>query len=132
MVILWLYYGYPTVGYQPDTYWALFRFLRIIVHFCCFYKKCSCALAYVKKKLYLCPEIALLCAKNDNFVTKLRHYMELSEQEIVRRQSLQTMRDMGIDPYPAAEYEVTGYSTDIKAGFVDNGEMSASLNDANG
>ena len=58
--------------------------------------------------------------------------MELSEQEIVRRQSLQTMRDMGIDPYPAAEYEVTGYSTDIKAGFVDNGEMSASLNNANG
>ena len=57
--------------------------------------------------------------------------MELSEQEIVRRQSLQTMRDMGIDPYPAAEYEVTGYSTDIKAGFVDNGEMSASLNNAN-
>ena len=48
--------------------------------------------------------------------------MELSEQEIVRRQSLQTMRDMGIDPYPAAEYEVTGFSTDIKAGFVDEGE----------
>ena len=45
--------------------------------------------------------------------------MELSEQEIVRRQSLQTMRDMGINPYPAAEYEVTGYSTDIKAGFID-------------
>ena len=44
----------------------------------------------------------------------------LSEQEIVRRQSLQTMRDMGIDPYPAAEYVVTGYSTDIKAGFVDD------------
>ena len=43
--------------------------------------------------------------------------MELSEQEIVRRQSLQAMRDLGIDPYPAAEYVVTGYSTDIKAGF---------------
>ena len=43
--------------------------------------------------------------------------MELSEQEIVRRQSLQTMREMGIDPYPAAEYEVTGHSTDIKAHF---------------
>ena len=43
--------------------------------------------------------------------------MELSEQEIVRRQSLQTMRDMGIDPYPAAEYEVTGYSTEIKEHF---------------
>ena len=48
--------------------------------------------------------------------------MELSEQEQVRRQSLQTMRDMGIDPYPAAEYQVTGFSTDIKAGFVDEGE----------
>ncbi len=45
--------------------------------------------------------------------------MELSEQEIVRRQSLQAMRDLGIDPYPAAEYEVTGFSTDIKAAFVD-------------
>ena len=43
--------------------------------------------------------------------------MELSEQEQVRRQSLQTMRNMGIDPYPAAEYEVTGHSTDIKADF---------------
>ena len=48
--------------------------------------------------------------------------MELSEQEVVRRQSLQAMRDLGIDPYPAAEYEVTGYSTEIKAGFVDEGE----------
>ena len=56
--------------------------------------------------------------------------MELSEQEIVRRQSLQTMRDMGIDPYPAAEYEVTGHSTDIKAHFVDNDANGA--NDANG
>ena len=45
--------------------------------------------------------------------------MELSEQEQVRRQSLQTMRDMGINPYPAAEYVVTGHSTDIKSGFVD-------------
>ena len=46
--------------------------------------------------------------------------MELSEQEQVRRQSLQTMRDLGINPYPADEYVVTGYSTDIKAGFVDD------------
>ena len=46
-------------------------------------------------------------------------YMELSEQEQVRRQSLQTMRDMGINPYPADEYVVTGYSKDIKEGFVD-------------
>ena len=36
--------------------------------------------------------------------------MELSEQEQVRRQSLQALRDLGINPYPAAEYQVTGYS----------------------
>ena len=43
--------------------------------------------------------------------------MELSEQEQVRRQSLQAMRDMGINPYPADEYVVTGHSTDIKEHF---------------
>ncbi len=48
--------------------------------------------------------------------------MELSEQEQVRRQSLQALRDLGINPYPAAEYAVTGYSTDIKATFVDRAE----------
>lgn len=51
--------------------------------------------------------------------------MELSEQERVRRQSLQTMRDMGIDPYPAAEYVVTGYSTDIKNNFADEDTSAA-------
>ena len=48
--------------------------------------------------------------------------MELSEQEQVRRQSLQAMRNLGINPYPAAEYQVTGYSSDIKAAFVDREE----------
>ena len=51
-------------------------------------------------------------------------YMALSEQEQVRRQSLQTMRDMGINPYPAEEYVVTGYSTDIKAAFQDDDETA--------
>ena len=51
--------------------------------------------------------------------------MELSEQEQVRRQSLQAMRDMGIDPYPAQEYVVTGYSADIKAGFEDENQQAA-------
>ena len=45
--------------------------------------------------------------------------MELSEQEVIRRESLQKMRDLGINPYPADEYVVTGYSTDIKSTFVD-------------
>ena len=45
--------------------------------------------------------------------------MELSEQEVIRRQSLDTLRQMGIDPYPAAEYPTNAYSTDIKAEFKD-------------
>ena len=48
--------------------------------------------------------------------------LELSEQEIGRRQSLQELRDMGIDPYPAAEYQTNAFSTDIKENFVDEGE----------
>ncbi len=39
---------------------------------------------------------------------------ELSEQEIVRRRSLEALRERGIDPYPAAEYPVSGYSREIK------------------
>jgi len=46
--------------------------------------------------------------------------LELSEQEIVRRQSLQELRDMGIDPYPAAEYPTNAFSTDIRADFKDD------------
>ena len=46
--------------------------------------------------------------------------LELSEQEIVRRQCLQELRDMGIDPYPAAEYPVNAYSDDIKENFNEN------------
>ena len=45
--------------------------------------------------------------------------MELSEQEVIRRQSLDTLRQMGIDPYPAAEYPTNAFSTDIKAEFKD-------------
>ncbi len=45
--------------------------------------------------------------------------LELSEQEIIRRNSLNEMRAMGIDPYPAAEYVTNAFSTDIKAGFKD-------------
>ena len=45
--------------------------------------------------------------------------LELSEQEIVRRNNLQQLRDMGIDPYPAAEYPVTAWSIDIIKDFED-------------
>lgn len=46
--------------------------------------------------------------------------LDLSEQEIIRRNSLDEMRKMGIEPYPAAEYEVTAHSTEIKENFSDD------------
>lgn len=46
--------------------------------------------------------------------------LELSEQEIVRRQCLQQLQELGIDPYPAAEYPVNAFSTDIIDNFNDN------------
>lgn len=48
--------------------------------------------------------------------------LELSEQEICRRESLEEMRRMGINPYPAAEFPVNAYSTDIKETFDDAAE----------
>ena len=45
--------------------------------------------------------------------------LELSEQELNRRKSLDEIRQMGIDPYPAAEYPTNAFSTDIKAEFKD-------------
>ena len=46
--------------------------------------------------------------------------LELSEQEIGRRQSLQELRALGIDPYPAAEFPTNAFSTDIRASFDDD------------
>ena len=46
--------------------------------------------------------------------------LELSEQEIVRRQCLQELRQMGINPYPAAEYPTNAFSTEIRNN-VENG-----------
>lgn len=43
--------------------------------------------------------------------------LELSEQEIFRRESLQQLRELGIEPYPAALYKVDAYSTEIKENF---------------
>ena len=45
--------------------------------------------------------------------------LELSEQEIGRRESLQQLRQMGINPYPAAEFPVNAWSTDIIENFED-------------
>ncbi|MBO4803501.1 MAG: lysine--tRNA ligase [Muribaculaceae bacterium] len=46
--------------------------------------------------------------------------LELSEQEIIRRNSLEQLKALGINPYPAAEYVVNAYSDDIIANFSDD------------
>jgi len=46
--------------------------------------------------------------------------MELSEQEQLRRESLNGLRALGIEPYPAAAYEVTALSDNIKSTFQDD------------
>lgn len=48
--------------------------------------------------------------------------LDLSEQEIIRRNSLEELRKMGIEPYPAAEYKVDAYTTEIKESFTDDAE----------
>ena len=48
--------------------------------------------------------------------------LELSEQEIIRRNSMEQLRQMGIEPYPAAEYVTNAYSNEIKASFKDDAE----------
>jgi lysyl-tRNA synthetase class 2 len=52
----------------------------------------------------------------------------LSEQELIRRQKLEDLKQSGIDPYPAALYPVSDYSVDIKAGYTDeNKDQYASV-----
>lgn len=48
--------------------------------------------------------------------------LELSEQEVIRRKSLDEMRAVGVEPYPAALYETNAYSTDIKDEFSDDAQ----------
>lgn len=46
--------------------------------------------------------------------------LDLSEQEINRRNSLEELRKLGINPYPAEEYPVNAYTSDIIANFKDD------------
>jgi lysyl-tRNA synthetase class 2 len=68
--------------------------------------------------LYFCAHLWEICKKNIDEMQLL----DLSEQEIIRRQSLNELRQFGIEPYPAPLYEVNAYSTDIKDQFDDSGE----------
>jgi lysyl-tRNA synthetase class 2 len=44
-------------------------------------------------------------------------HLELSEQEVIRRNSLKRLRELGVDPYPAAEFEINATSSKIKEKF---------------
>ena len=55
-----------------------------------------------------------------NYQLRTMNILELSEQEINRRNNLQALKDLGIDPYPAAEYPTDAFSTDILSGFKDD------------
>lgn len=48
--------------------------------------------------------------------------MELSEQEVIRRNSLDALRGLGIEPYPAALYPTDNFSIDIKSNFKDDAD----------
>ena len=52
---------------------------------------------------------------------------ELSEQEIVRRQSLEKLRELGIDPYPADLYNVNTTSKAIKSNYKDGDKMEVTI-----
>ena len=55
------------------------------------------------------------------------NHKELSEQENIRRQSLQEIKKLGIEPYPAAEYIVTHHSSDIIKNYNDTCENNANV-----
>ncbi len=48
---------------------------------------------------------------------------QLSEQEVVRREAMNKLRELGINPYPAAEYVTTHYSEQVKTIFEKEGEL---------
>lgn len=50
-------------------------------------------------------------------------FIELSDQEIQRRETLKKLREMGIEPYPAALYPVTDHAATIKQQFEENKQV---------
>ncbi len=84
-------------------------------------------LTYVALRMKKNAKMQFVSDYFSNFATIIQtrktmmNVLELSEQEIGRRESLQELRDMGINPYPAAEYPTNAFSTDIRQ-KVESGE----------
>jgi lysyl-tRNA synthetase class II len=69
---------------------------------------------------YICRPVQLVIAgnqKSKNQKSAITMSAHLSEQEIIRRSKLEKLKALNIEPYPAALYPVTHYSTDIKNAF---------------
>ena len=49
--------------------------------------------------------------------------MQLSEQEIIRREKLAQLQEMGIEPYPAAEFEINSSSEEIKKNYEEGKQV---------
>jgi lysyl-tRNA synthetase class 2 len=79
-------------------------------------------------KLYFPPDFLFLRDKLKSAERDLpdrpniRIDMQLSEQEIVRRENLQKIRDLGVDPYPAVKVEVNAHAAEIQEQFNDDDE----------
>ena len=52
----------------------------------------------------------------------IMNLIDLSEQEVIRRNSMEQLRSIGVEPYPAAEYVTNAYSNEIKASFKDDAD----------
>ena len=93
---------------------------QIYTYFRYYANLCTFFLQIFTLTLLFSQEIRNFAAIKAKRTKKKMNVLELSEQEIGRRQSLQELRNMGIDPYPAAEYPTNAFSTDIKADFKDD------------
>ena len=93
---------------------------QIYTYFRYYANLCTFFLQIFTLTLLFSQEFRNFAAIKAKRIEKKMNVLELSEQEIGRRQSLQELRAMGIDPYPAAEYPTNAFSTDIKADFKDD------------
>ena len=48
---------------------------------------------------------------------------ELSEQELVRREKLTKLRELGINPFPAAAFDTTHYATEVAEKYTEDGAV---------
>lgn len=71
---------------------------------------------------FIFPDIFYIFALYYTNDASAMNLLELSEQEIIRRNSMAQLREMGIEPYPAAEYATNAFSKEIKENFKDDAE----------